>query len=224
MPSKRKIDSARANGKKSHGPATPEGRKISSMNALKHGLNAHTVVLPRENLDEYNMLLDSYIQELQPAGLLEMDLVVEMVNARWRQRRCNQIETGLFDEQLVTQKEKLEGIYDSYEEATEYSFAFRALSESGNLPNLNRMQSRLERTFTHALRDLLRLREIRESRLDAAKKDGEKRTESQQRPPSEHKIIAPAPINISEQQPEPAAGESSNAPPGRKLVDGALLT
>ncbi len=56
MPSKRKIDYARANGAKSHGPVTPEGRKKSSMNALKHGLNAQTVILSIENEDEYNFL------------------------------------------------------------------------------------------------------------------------------------------------------------------------
>ncbi len=105
MPSKRKLDSARANGAKSHGPVTPEGRKKSSMNALKHGLNARTVILPNEDDDEYNFQLEAYVEQLQPAGLVEMDLVVEMVNARWRQRRCNKTETGLFAEQMVKQKE-----------------------------------------------------------------------------------------------------------------------
>jgi len=66
MSSKRKIDSARANGKKSHGPVTEEDRKASSMNALKYGLTARTVVLPNENADEYTSLLDSYIQDPTP--------------------------------------------------------------------------------------------------------------------------------------------------------------
>ena len=164
MPSKRKLDSARANGAKSHGPVTPKGRKISSMNALKHGLNARIVVLPKEDEDEYNFLLESYVERFQPADLVEMDLVVEMVNARWRQRRCNKTETGLFEAQMVKQKEELEAAYDSYTEAVEHSFAFRKLSDSGYLANLNRMQSSLERAYTHALRDSLRLQQLRASK------------------------------------------------------------
>ncbi len=43
------------------------------MNALKYGLTARTVVLPNENAGEYNSLLDSYIQDLQPTGPVEME-------------------------------------------------------------------------------------------------------------------------------------------------------
>jgi len=98
------------------------------------------------------------------------------VNARWRQRRCNKTETGLFEEQIVKQKEQIEAAYDSYTEAVEHSFAFRKLSDSGYLANLNRTQSQLERTYTHALRDLLRLQQLRES-----KKHSAERTQSQER-------------------------------------------
>ena len=73
MSSQRKIDSARTNGAKSHGPITEEGRKTSSMNALKYGLTAHTVVLPNENLEEYDLLLDTYFNDLQPINIFERD-------------------------------------------------------------------------------------------------------------------------------------------------------
>src|SRR5713226_8684232 len=95
MSTQRKIDSARANGAKSHGPVTEEGRKTSSMNALKHGLTARTVLFSNDNHADYDALLDSYIQSLQPIDPFEMDLIVEMVNAKWQQRRVQKFETEL---------------------------------------------------------------------------------------------------------------------------------
>jgi hypothetical protein len=169
MSSKRKIDSARANGAKSHGPATEAGRKKSSMNALKYGLTARTVVLPNENDGEYTFLLESYVDKFQPVDPVEMDLIVEMVNTKWRQRRLLLIESTLYEEQMQNQKEQMEEDYQTYDESVEHACAFRKLSESGCLSMLSRAESRLERSYSRALRNLLQLR----------KNDSEKRTESQ---------------------------------------------
>jgi len=102
----RKIDSARANGAKSHGPVTEDGRKESSMNALKHGLTARTFLFSNDNHDEYNALFESYIESRQPIDPVEMDLVVDMVNAKWQQRRVQKFETELFDREMDIQKVK----------------------------------------------------------------------------------------------------------------------
>ena len=84
MSSDLKIKTARANGAKSHGPATPEGRAKSSRNSLRHGLSAKSVLLPAESHEQFQLLLDAHIQQFQPANPVEMDLVEAMAVARWR--------------------------------------------------------------------------------------------------------------------------------------------
>ncbi len=168
MSSKRKIDSARTNGAKSHGPVTEEGRKRSSMNALKHGLTAETVILVNEDEDEYNAVLEAYVHDLNPVGAVEMDLVVEMVNAKWRQRRLCLMESDLFDGQINSQKPELKKAYRSYTLATEHAYAFKTLTESGSLLSLSRLESRLERAYSHALKNLLQLQRLRKAGVPAS--------------------------------------------------------
>ena len=147
------------------------------MNALKYGLRAQTVVLPNEHDDEYTVLLDSYIQDLQPTGPVEMDLVTEMANAKWRQHRLYSVEIDLYRQEMDRHKEAIEKGHVSYNENVEHAFAFRSMSQSGSLAMLNRTESLLERAYTRALNTLLRLRA-------AGRKESEKRTQSQERTPN----------------------------------------
>ena len=48
-----KSETARANGAKSRGPVTPEGRAASSRNSLRHGFTAESVVLPTESQEDF---------------------------------------------------------------------------------------------------------------------------------------------------------------------------
>jgi hypothetical protein len=133
------------------------------MNALKHGLTAETVILANEDEDEYNAFLDAYVCDLDPVGAVEMDLVVEMVNAKWRQRRLCRMESDLFDGQINTQKPELKKIYRSYTLATEHAYAFKTLTESGPLLYLSRLEPRLERAYSRALKNLLQLQHLRKT-------------------------------------------------------------
>ena len=56
-----RAGAARANGKKSHGPRTPEGKARCSLNGFKHGLRPGRVVIPGESLDIYNTLPDPHV-------------------------------------------------------------------------------------------------------------------------------------------------------------------
>ena len=88
---------ARANGAKSHGPVTPEGKARSAMNAVTHGLTANALVLTTESKEKFDALLASYRDEYSPQGQTENDLVEEMTTAKWLQRRSVAMITALLD-------------------------------------------------------------------------------------------------------------------------------
>lgn len=152
MSSQRKINSARTNGAKSHGPKTKAGLEKSSRNALAHGLYSATIVLASESREQYQALLDAYLQQLQPDGPIESQLIEEMASAKWRQRRLWAIETDLPEDEIIVQKKKLDADGGTYDEITPLSFAYRDLSASSTLPLLTRHESRLERAYFRALK------------------------------------------------------------------------
>ena len=75
--SPRKIASARANGPRSRGPNIAEGEARSSLNSLKHGLTAETVVLANEDPRQLEMLRAAYLDYFSPRNAIEPDLVDE---------------------------------------------------------------------------------------------------------------------------------------------------
>jgi hypothetical protein len=180
MSSQRKINSARANGAKSHGPKTEAGRKASSMNAVSHGIYAKGVVLPKESPEQYQEMLGACIKQFHPEGPAELDLIEEMVSAKWRQRRLWTIETDLLEDEMLTQTEELDKKYSRYDPSCPLTYAYAALARSDSLPFLTRHESRLERTYHRALKTLLELQRLRKT---TPQQNIQERTESQIRTP-----------------------------------------
>ena len=164
MSSLRKVLSARANGAKSHGPITPEGIRRSSLNALRHGLTAKTIVLTNESPDRFDQLLASYVDALQPADELEMDLVEEMAAAKWRQLRLWGIETSSLDLRMDHQQAEVAQKYESADEGVRLAIAFTSLTDySSTLQHMNRYESRLSHTWHRAFINLVALQAARET-------------------------------------------------------------
>ena len=88
----------RRNGHFSTGPKTPNGKVVSKMNALKHGLRAREIVLRgrciRENAREFAALQQRLWDDLQPVGLREEILAEQIINTYWRMRRVLKAESG----------------------------------------------------------------------------------------------------------------------------------
>jgi hypothetical protein len=164
MSSKRRRAASRANGKKSQGPVTPEGKARSSANATRHGLAApgrlaDSVCLTIENRAEFVQLHETFVAWHAPANPVEHLIVEEMAVARWRLQRAWVMETSLLENQMDRMTDTLEKDYETMNEGTRLTLAFRDLAEqSPSLSVLQRYESRLSRQFERCLKQLTALR------------------------------------------------------------------
>src|ERR1700687_899049 len=111
-----KAEASRINGSKSRGPKTEDGRRAASLNAVKHGLTAETVVLPNESEEEYQAELHDYIEHFAPANKPEADLVRQLVSAQWRLARYTAVETSLFDIQMEKSRKYIDKEWKNIDE------------------------------------------------------------------------------------------------------------
>ena len=92
------IEASRINGARSRGPVTAEGKKRSSMNALRHGCaTGNFVLLACEDQAAFQKLARQFEAGLGAIGEAERPLVGRMLRAEWRSRRIERIETLFFE-------------------------------------------------------------------------------------------------------------------------------
>src|SRR5207253_5600565 len=84
---------------KSTGPSTPEGRAAVSLNSLKYGLYAETLILPGEDPAAFEALLDRLDTEHQPATPTEETFVSQIAMATWRRARIQRMEAAFYKHQ-----------------------------------------------------------------------------------------------------------------------------
>ena len=87
----------RRNAKKSTGPRTAEGKARSRLNALTWGLSSLNGVglLPGESRVEYDVFREEHLAEFNPFGVMEEQLVTEVIDCSWGLRRAVKIEVGI---------------------------------------------------------------------------------------------------------------------------------
>ncbi len=152
--SEKQREANRINGSKG-GPKTEAGKEISKLNATRHGLTANKVVLNSEEQPLFQAMLDGYIEELQPAGLEERDLVTEIVVGKWRQQRFWGIETALMDIALLESTAAIEDHFDQIEPLAKTAYALS--KQYGTLKALeivSRYEGRMRRLHQVARKDL----------------------------------------------------------------------
>jgi len=155
----RQIQQARANGARSKGPVTPEGKRASSRNARKHGLLASTIVIDDESKAGFDRLLASFTGELQPTTPAEVELVETITIARWRQMRVWALQTAAIDLEMAGIPDQGHRSGAMPDAAIRATLAMRSLSDNSRyLEVLHRYEMSCERQFLKALSTILRNR------------------------------------------------------------------
>lgn len=137
MATLKQIEANRRNAFKSTGPKTPEGKAAVSLNSLRHGLRARTVVLPGESRQEFHRLCDDLEAEWQPHTRTEQFHLEQMAVSQWKLTRMEVGEADIFREPA------------------------RAQTQVPLLDRLWQCQCRLERAYARGQRELERLQTSR---------------------------------------------------------------
>ena len=155
------------NAQHSTGPRTAEGKKRSSLNALKHGLRAKEPLIPGENRDDFYRHGAELEFHLRPANPVEENLVEQIIDITWRLKRCARIESALINELFDSTAEQPEN-----QDADRNRLLGKALAPDSRLAVLNRLdrhEAHLGRRYHSAMKEL---REARKPRGQAGFFDG----------------------------------------------------
>lgn len=134
---------SRANGRRSRGAVTPEGRARLQEAATRHNLTGVFRLLPGEDRDAYERLRRAWHARLLPIDQAERDAADAIVAHVWRRQRLDALEERLLSALI-------EG---------------RPTQGLPSLATLCRYRARLEKDRREAERELVELRESRPQRL-----------------------------------------------------------
>ena len=159
--SEAQIAASRANGAKSRGPVTPEGKSISAQNAERHGIFASICTIHGEAPEHFTTLIADLYETWTPTDEHERGLVDTMAMALWRRTRIAALESAGINLQLA--KSEIQN-----PETTHHYLAITSLAdENRSFELLNRYEARFTRMYERAARSLMAYRKFRQQEISA---------------------------------------------------------
>ncbi len=158
MPTERQSNASRANGAKSRGPVTAEGKRRSSQNARKvidSDDLARYVCLEVENSAIFKNILEDLEATLEPQDPFARNLVHTIALAHWRSIRAVQLETAGMQQQMRKDLSLPETA--DLSNPTRAAVAFRTLADTGKATALlGRQEARHERQIARSFSMLMK--------------------------------------------------------------------
>jgi hypothetical protein len=180
MSTEKQIEANRLNAQHSTGPRSDEGKAVSCFNALKHGLDAKSHIIPGEDAAHFETLAEEYFAQFQPEGPAQEMLVRVIVESDWLSRRYARIEAAVIDKLVAnTKPEDL----------------FATLSSKQNpLIHIFRRRDAANRNWFRALKELQKLqKESKAAQAKATKEEAMQNGFVPSKPPQPSSTTAAAP-------------------------------
>jgi hypothetical protein len=225
MSTRKQRAASRANGQKSQGPITSEGKAKSRYNALKHGIDAKQQIMFSESAEDLAELAAEYHELYSPANVDERFLVDTLVNNEWRLRRLRCVEADLW-------RAANNLFIENHPEIGESAPGDAFTGSGPAFDRLQRIMNSCQRQYHHARKELQSLRAARPRHQNTSQP--EETTTTSDSPGSFYtNPISPAPppnppVSIAKVTPEtivvelPTPPEAPNAAVAHALVRAAF--
>ena len=142
------IEANRRNSQKSTGPTSVTGKAVASMNALKTGIHAKSLVLPSEKLADLEQLIDEYYQRHRPASPEARLFVDDLIRCEWTLRRLDTAESQMWQYQSD----------DKFRDPQKYPLGYAASCNPGTFSKLQYRVDATRRAILRALQALEKLK------------------------------------------------------------------
>ena len=166
MATEKQLAANRENAKSSLGPVSPEGKSISSHNAVKTGLTGQTVLLKTDDVEAYKAHIQRINDEHQPARDNERALVQDLADTEWRLLRIVPLESGIWALGRMKLAHQFESVTDPDQRALMLDAEVQ-LTYAKDLRNLTLQHTRLSRHRANVLKEL---KDLQDKRKDAVRK------------------------------------------------------
>ena len=144
----------RANAQKSTGPRNTEATRF---NALKHGLDAESIIIPGEDPAAWQRLAADYNRQFHPQSALEEFHVDTLIRCDWQKRRLQRTEAKIYRVLIAEGPDPKE-------------LDIAVLRDSPTAKLLHRVIAQiaaLDRAYFRALNDLRRMQRDRAQEIEA---------------------------------------------------------
>lgn len=163
-----KLHANRENATHSTGPRTPEGKAVSSRNAVKTGLTGRTMVFSPEEALWYELHLGHFEKDFAPVGHRERELVQRLADTDWRLNRIPVLEQGIYTLGRTT----FADLYPDEPDGNVHALLIDQhiyMTYARQLNNLSIQESRLRRNYAKDLAELKAMQSERLAKEEAAR-------------------------------------------------------